>query len=129
KTELSKTGRAGCSNNACKKADVKIQKGELRQGVLVQIQEHQSMKWRHWGCVTPTVLHNWWETAGEDLDLIDGYDDLPADAQEKVKRSLEQGHVDDEDWNGDIEMNRYDAANPKQGMFLTKKKKKELGKD
>lgn len=26
-------------------------------------------------------------------------------------------------------MNRYDPANPRQGMFLTKKKKKELGKD
>lgn len=34
------------------------------------------------------------------MDLIDGYDELPSDAQEKVKRALEQGHVDDEDWNG-----------------------------
>lgn len=48
RTELAKTGRSGCSNTSCKKAESKIQKGELRQGVLVQIQEHQSMKWRHW---------------------------------------------------------------------------------
>lgn len=34
------------------------------------------------------------------MDLIDGYDELPADAQEKVKRALDQGHVDDEEWNG-----------------------------
>lgn len=52
------------------------------------------------GCVTPTVLHNWWDSAGKDLDLIDGYDELPEDAQEKVKVALEEGHVDDADWNG-----------------------------
>lgn len=34
------------------------------------------------------------------MELVDGYDDLPAEAQEKVKRAIEQGHVDDEDWNG-----------------------------
>lgn len=34
------------------------------------------------------------------MELIDGYDDLPPQAQEKVKRALEQGHVDDDDWNG-----------------------------
>lgn len=50
--------------------------------------------------MTPAVLHNWHETSGGDMDLIDGYDELPADAQEKVKRALDQGHVDDEDWNG-----------------------------
>ena len=52
------------------------------------------------GCVTPEVLHNWHEKAEGDMDLIDGYDELPDDAQEKVKRALEQGHVDDEDWKG-----------------------------
>lgn len=52
------------------------------------------------GCVTPNVLHNWWETADGDLDLIDGYEELPAEAQEKVKRAFENTHVDDEDWNG-----------------------------
>jgi len=54
----------------------------------------------HRGCVTPEVLHNWQETAQGDMELIDGWDVLPADAQEKVKRALEQGHVDDEDWRG-----------------------------
>ena len=32
--------------------------------------------------------------------MVDGYDTLPADAQDKVKRALEQGHVDDDDWKG-----------------------------
>lgn len=35
-----------------------------------------------------------------DMEMIDGYDELPPAAQEKVKRALEQGHVDDDDWNG-----------------------------
>lgn len=52
------------------------------------------------GCVTPAVLHNWWDKADHDLELIDGYEELPAEAQEKVKRALENTHVDDEDWNG-----------------------------
>ena len=34
------------------------------------------------------------------MELVDGYDTLPEWAQEKVKRALEQLHVDDEDWNG-----------------------------
>lgn len=34
------------------------------------------------------------------MELVDGFEDLPEPAQEKVKRALEQGHVDDEDWNG-----------------------------
>lgn len=54
----------------------------------------------HRGCVTPTVLHNWAEVAAGDMEMIDGYEELPSEAQEKVKRALEQQHVDDKDWNG-----------------------------
>lgn len=35
-----------------------------------------------------------------DMELVDGYDILPDDLQEKVKRALDQEHVDDDDWNG-----------------------------
>ena len=52
------------------------------------------------GCVTPAVFHNWQDIAQGDMEMIDGYGDLPADAQVKVKRALDQGHVDDEDWGG-----------------------------
>ena len=34
------------------------------------------------------------------MELFDGYEDLPDDDKEKIKRALEQGHVDDEDWKG-----------------------------
>lgn len=83
------------------------------------------------------VLHNWWDKADHDLELIDGYEELPAEAQEKVKRALENTHVDDEDWNGvmtafrplvecrtdrsqDTEMNRYNPDKKMQGMFKKK---------
>lgn len=35
-----------------------------------------------------------------DMDMVDGFEELPEELQEKVKRALEQGHVDDADWNG-----------------------------
>lgn len=50
--------------------------------------------------MTPEVFHNWQITAQGDMELVDGYDTLPEDVQEKVKRALEQGHVDDDDWKG-----------------------------
>lgn len=47
-TEISPNNRAGCQGTACKKENVKIMKGEVRQGVTVNINEHVSIKWRHW---------------------------------------------------------------------------------
>ena len=32
--------------------------------------------------------------------MVDGYDELPAAEQEKVKFALANGHVPDEDWKG-----------------------------
>nr|POF04175.1 parp-type zinc finger-containing protein c2a9.07c [Quercus suber] len=98
--EIASTGRAGCNATHCKKNNVKIPKGEIRQGVWVDYEDRGSYKWRHWGCITPEVLHNWHETSEGQTDLIDGFDELPEAAQVKLQRALEQGHVDDEDWNG-----------------------------
>ncbi|KAL8972654.1 MAG: hypothetical protein Q9183_000432, partial [Haloplaca sp. 2 TL-2023] len=46
------------------------------------------------------------DTVDGDPDMLDGYDGLPLTYQDKVMRALQQGHVDDEDWKGDKEMNR-----------------------
>lgn len=35
-----------------------------------------------------------------DMALVDGYEDLPEEAQATVKAALKRGHVDDDDWNG-----------------------------
>ncbi|KAI7346744.1 hypothetical protein KC336_g22802, partial [Hortaea werneckii] len=78
--EVCPNNRATCSATQCKKDGVKILKGELRQGVVVMFQDKQSWKYRHWGCVTPEVLHNWHEKAEGDMEMIDGYDELPEDA-------------------------------------------------
>lgn len=50
--------------------------------------------------MTPEVIHNWKDESGGDMDLVDGYDTLPANVQEKVNGAFEQGHVDDDDWKG-----------------------------
>ncbi|KAF2199853.1 zf-PARP-domain-containing protein, partial [Delitschia confertaspora ATCC 74209] len=99
-TELASSGRAGCKSVECKKAGTKIDKGELRFGVLVTIQDHQSWTWRHWGCTTPVQIAHLKDESGGDTDMVDGYDELPAELQEKVRTALEVGHVADEDWRG-----------------------------
>ena len=34
------------------------------------------------------------------MDLVDGYEELPEDMQDKIRRAIVQGHVDDADWKG-----------------------------
>ncbi|KAK4697265.1 hypothetical protein P7C71_g794, partial [Lecanoromycetidae sp. Uapishka_2] len=63
------------------------------------------------------------EAIGGDVEMLDGYEDVDAGIQAKIRKSLEEGHVPDEDWNGDVEMNR-----PGMNGFRTpasKKAKKE----
>lgn len=50
--------------------------------------------------MTPKQIENLIETCEGDTDLIDGYDELPPEYQEKIKYALENGHVADEDWKG-----------------------------
>ena len=52
------------------------------------------------GCVTPKVLQNINGSIEGNYDLLDGYEDLPEGDQEKVRKALEDGHVDDDDFNG-----------------------------
>jgi len=62
--------------------------------------------------VTPKIISNIISSLDEsgsgerDFTLLDGFDDLPEDFQKRVKEAIEQGHVNDDEWNGDIEMNR-----------------------
>ncbi|KAL9058323.1 MAG: hypothetical protein Q9162_001778 [Coniocarpon cinnabarinum] len=106
----------------CKNNNVKIQKGELRQGSLVEIKENQSWHYKHWGCVTPAQFSSWQDITGGDPALIDGLDELPEDVQQKVLRAFEQGHVDDEDWKGDLERNRPGMKGYRTPASVKKKK-------
>ena len=57
------------------------------------------------GCVTPKLIDNINESLEENnnngnYDALDGYDELSHENQEKVRKALEQGHVNDSEWNG-----------------------------
>lgn len=52
------------------------------------------------GCVTPKQLEGLQDILEGNVDMFDGYEEIPDDCQEKVKRALKNGHVDDEDWKG-----------------------------
>ncbi|KAF2653286.1 zf-PARP-domain-containing protein [Lophiostoma macrostomum CBS 122681] len=121
--EISPNNRATCNNTECKKAGAKLLKGEIRWGTLVTIKEHNSWAWRHWGCVTPQVIANVRDFIDGDKDLLDGYDELPTESQAKIDYALENGHVPDEDWKGDLDVNR-----PGQKGFRIKTPKKKKGK-
>ena len=73
------------------------------------------------GCVTPKQISNLKQDIEGDANQLDGYDELPKDFQEKVVNALEQGHIDDEDWGWDVEMNR-----PGKNGYLTLESKRRL---
>ncbi|KAI5810866.1 hypothetical protein BZA77DRAFT_254168, partial [Pyronema omphalodes] len=103
KTEISGTNKAKCKSTVCDKSV--ITKGDVRLGTWVEIKGHGSFQWRHWGCVTAKVISNLKEAAldtnGEfTTDLVDGFPDLDAETQEKVRSAIEAGNVADEDWKG-----------------------------
>jgi hypothetical protein len=53
------------------------------------------------GCLTPRVIGNIRDALGEEgelnFDLLDGFDELPADIQEKIKKAMEDGEVAEAD--------------------------------
>ncbi|KAL8785965.1 MAG: hypothetical protein Q9213_003041 [Squamulea squamosa] len=125
RVELSASARAICRTAECKSQKVKIGKNELRFGVWVDYGENQSWAWRHWGCVTPQQLSGLQDKLEGDVDMLDGYEELPEDCQEKVKRAVENGHVDDEDWRGDLEQNRPGKRGFRSPAAKKKKKAEE----
>ncbi|KAK2697032.1 hypothetical protein QWA68_005262 [Fusarium oxysporum] len=125
--ELSPNNRATCKDTECKKNGEKVTKGTLRFGSYVVIKEHGSWSWKHWGCVSGQQLENVRELCQQgdgsfDCDLIDGYDELGEhpDVQEKVRRCVNQGFIDPEDFKGDPEKNKLGE----KGIHLTEAQKK-----
>lgn len=52
------------------------------------------------GCVTPKQISGVKSSIEDNVDLFDGFDELPDDLQEKVKTALADGHIADYDWTG-----------------------------
>ncbi|KDE05424.1 hypothetical protein MVLG_04219 [Microbotryum lychnidis-dioicae p1A1 Lamole] len=93
--EYSKSAQAGCKGpKPC--SGTKIGKGELRFGTVVDIMGRTSFQWRHWGCLTKTVLANVKNKIDKAED-IDGFEDLREEDQERVKKAYETGHIAPED--------------------------------
>jgi len=60
------------------------------------------------GCVSPKQIQTIIDQLGgiedydleNDLDVLDGWDELPDWAHDKIREAIRNGHVDDEDWKG-----------------------------
>jgi hypothetical protein len=52
------------------------------------------------GCTTPQQIQNLKNSIEDNIDYLDGFDELPSDLQAKVLKTLEEGHVDDAEWKG-----------------------------
>ncbi|MCJ1250970.1 hypothetical protein MMC30_008200 [Trapelia coarctata] len=105
--EYATSARSGCKATECKSQGIKIDKNELRHVSFFTIDgERQGKAYRHWGCVTPRQIANLKKAIEGNLDYLDGYDDLNDDDKAKVRQALADGHVADEDWRYDPEMNR-----------------------
>ncbi|PBP15362.1 hypothetical protein BUE80_DR013901 [Diplocarpon rosae] len=140
RVETASSARAGCNSSECKAAGIKIEKDELRLGVWVPYEDRGSWKWRHWGCITGKVIEGIRNFLVDPAnpgtyrwDMLDGYDSEGAeknslerkpDLQEKVRRCIIQGFIDEEDFNGDPEMNILGAAG-----LRTKQSKKKTKED
>ncbi|SCV68559.1 BQ2448_680 [Microbotryum intermedium] len=68
------TGPKPCSGT-------KIGKAKLRFGTVVDIMGRTSFQWRHWGCLTETVLAN----------VKNSFEDLTKEDQDRVKKAYETG--------------------------------------
>ncbi|CAG8335690.1 unnamed protein product [Penicillium nalgiovense] len=104
-------GRAGCKATDCLKDKVKITKGEFRVGTWVDGPGFQSWSWRHWGCFTPKQIVNVKKDLTEDSEdpdfsRLDGFDEMSEELQDKIRKAVEVGHVEDEEWRGDVQCNR-----------------------
>ncbi|CAG8908417.1 unnamed protein product [Penicillium egyptiacum] len=110
--EIAAQGRAGCKAPDCVKEKIKITKGEFRVGTWIDGAGFQSWSWRHWGCFTPKQIVNVKKDLAEDSEenpdfsRIDGFDEIGEELQDKIRKAIEVGHVEDDEWRGDLECNR-----------------------
>ncbi|OAV99267.1 hypothetical protein, variant [Puccinia triticina 1-1 BBBD Race 1] len=96
RVEYASSGRAKCNGRKpC--FGTAIPKGQLRFGTWVTLHENGSFKWRHWGCLTSSVLKNVSNELEDKIEELDGFEDLQPTDQEKIKKAFQDGHVDSND--------------------------------
>ncbi|PLW11425.1 hypothetical protein PCANC_21286 [Puccinia coronata f. sp. avenae] len=93
RVEYASSGRAKCNGRKpCQ--GTAISKGQIRFGTWVTIHEKGSFKWRHWGCLTSSVLQNVSNELEGKIDELDGIEELESADQEKIKKAFQDGQVD-----------------------------------
>ncbi|KAF2020122.1 zf-PARP-domain-containing protein [Aaosphaeria arxii CBS 175.79] len=100
--EHSPNDKAGCQQAACKRAEAKIPKGDLRIGTNTWLEgaEKYAFLWRHWHCATYHQMRSLKELFGEKFDEIPGYSNVSDESQEQIRLSIEAGYVVDKQFTG-----------------------------
>ncbi|KAF8576444.1 zf-PARP-domain-containing protein [Ramaria rubella] len=73
-----------------------IPKGALRLGTQVDFRGNTTFVWRHWGCVTESIIANF-KKSFDNADELDGFEELKAVDKERVRTAWTEGKVADED--------------------------------
>ncbi|KAI6116797.1 zf-PARP-domain-containing protein [Pisolithus croceorrhizus] len=95
RVEYASSGRAKCKGpKPCTGTD--IPKGALRLGSLVEIRGAANYSWRHWGCASSKLISNMKERL-DDVEELDGFDELRDEDKDRIRRAFEEGKVADAD--------------------------------
>ncbi|KAJ7287410.1 SNF2 family N-terminal domain-containing protein [Mycena rebaudengoi] len=89
----SKSSRAKCHGPApCKGTSLPI--GTLRYGQTILNDYGETVEWRHWGCVTASILT---QLAALTMDRVNGFNQLSASDQQKIRKAIARRSVDPAD--------------------------------
>ncbi|KAK0212781.1 SNF2 family N-terminal domain-containing protein [Desarmillaria ectypa] len=89
----SKSIRAKC-NGPLPCQGMPMTTGTLRYGRMIAHEHGDKVEWRHWGCITPSILS---QLASANLDNIYGFRDLRSDDQHRIRKAVSGRRVDPAD--------------------------------
>ncbi|KAJ6625516.1 SNF2 family N-terminal domain-containing protein [Mycena sp. CBHHK59/15] len=90
----SKSSRAKCHGpEPCKGSSLPI--GTLRYGQRTVNEYGDTVEWRHWGCVTPSILSQL--ATQTPMDRVAGFDQLSVADQQKIRAAISRRRVDPND--------------------------------
>ncbi|KAJ7497415.1 SNF2 family N-terminal domain-containing protein [Mycena latifolia] len=88
----SKSSRAKCHGPECKGTLLPV--GTLRYGQTTTNDFGETVEWRHWGCVTPSILT---QLAALTMDRVAGFSQLSVADQNKIRTAISRRRVDPSD--------------------------------
>ncbi|TFK44820.1 SNF2 family N-terminal domain-containing protein [Crucibulum laeve] len=91
--QYSKSTRAKCHGPPpCKDSYLRV--GTLRYGSTVAKEFGETVEWRHWGCVTPSILE---QLALATVNNITGFQELKPSDQQKIRLAISLRRIDPAD--------------------------------